>query len=90
MNGDLLLVLGLLIACVGLFIVDKPRMDVVALLVIIILPLTGIITMSKDRLGRRSENSGSQWTHRWREMDFEPSVPNGRSRQPLPPSIQAS
>jgi Zn-dependent membrane protease YugP len=40
MNGGLLLVLGLLIACVGLFIVDKPRMDVVALLVIIILPLT--------------------------------------------------
>jgi di/tricarboxylate transporter len=51
MNGDLLSVLGLLIACVGLFIVDKPRMDVVALLVILILPLTGIITMSEALAG---------------------------------------
>jgi len=45
MNADLLLVLGLVVACVGLFIIDKPRMDVVALLVIVILPLTGIINM---------------------------------------------
>jgi hypothetical protein len=51
MNGGLLLVLGLLIACVELFIVDKARMDVVALLVIIILPLIGIITMSKALAG---------------------------------------
>jgi di/tricarboxylate transporter len=43
MNADLLLVLSLLVACIGLFIIDKPRMDVVALSVIVILPLTGII-----------------------------------------------
>jgi len=48
MNADLLLVLGLL---VGLFIVDKPRMDVVGLLVIVILPLTGIISMSEALAG---------------------------------------
>ena len=35
MNADLFVVLGALIACVGLFIVNKPRMDVVALLVIV-------------------------------------------------------
>lgn len=45
MNADLLLVLGLLVACVALFIIDKPRMDVVALLVIVILPLTGIVSV---------------------------------------------
>src|SRR5437868_6647654 len=25
--------------------------------------------------------SGSQWTHRWREQGFEPSVPRGRDRR---------
>jgi len=47
MNADLLLVLGLLVACVALFIIGKPRMDVVALLVIVILPLTGIVSISE-------------------------------------------
>jgi di/tricarboxylate transporter len=56
MNADLLLVLGLLVACIGLFIVDKPRMDVVALLVIVILPLTGIISMSEALAGFSDTN----------------------------------
>ena len=56
MNTELLLVLGLLIACVGLFIIDKPRMDVVALLVIVILPLTGIISMSEALAGFSDSN----------------------------------
>jgi di/tricarboxylate transporter len=51
MNADLLLVLGALIACIGLFIRNKPRMDVVALLVIVILPLTGIISMPEALAG---------------------------------------
>jgi len=53
MNADLLLVLGALIACVGLFIINKPRMDVVALLLIVILPLAGIISMPEALAGRR-------------------------------------
>src|SRR5947209_17819364 len=56
MNADLLLVLGLVVACVGLFIIDKPRMDVVALLVIVILPLTGIITVSEALAGFSDTN----------------------------------
>src|SRR5437588_2886073 len=56
MNADLLLVLGLVVACVGLFIIDKPRMDVVALLVIVILPLTGIINMSEALAGFSDSN----------------------------------
>ena len=56
MNSDLLLVLGALIACVGLFIVNKPRMDVVALLVIVVLPLTGIISMPEALAGFSDTN----------------------------------
>src|SRR5215471_16488255 len=56
MNADLLLVLGALIACVGLFIVNKPRMDVVALLVIVTLPLTGIISMPEALEGFSDTN----------------------------------
>ena len=56
MNADLLLVLGALIACVGLFIINKPRMDVVALLVIVILPLTGIISMPEALAGFSDTN----------------------------------
>lgn len=57
MNSDLLLVLGALIACVGLFIANKPRMDVVALLVIVILPLTGIISMPEALAGFSDTNA---------------------------------
>src|SRR5262249_6634598 len=56
MNADLLLVLGALIACVGLFIINKPRMDVVALLVIVTLPLTGIISMPEALAGFSDTN----------------------------------
>jgi di/tricarboxylate transporter len=56
MNLDLLLVLGLVVTCVGLFIVDKPRMDVVALLVIVVLPLTGIVSMSEAMAGFSDTN----------------------------------
>src|SRR5215475_5617545 len=55
MNPDLLLV-SALTACVGLFIINKPRMDVVALLVIVILPLTGIISMPEALAGFSDTN----------------------------------
>ncbi len=51
MNGDLLLVLSLLAVCVGLFILNRPRMDVVALLAMVALPLTGILSVSEALAG---------------------------------------
>ncbi len=51
MNHDLLTVLILLGACIGLFMANKPRMDVVALLVIVALPLFGILTVPEALAG---------------------------------------
>ncbi|EIP96457.1 di-/tricarboxylate transporter [Opitutaceae bacterium TAV1] len=51
MNFDLILVLVLLLTCMVLFIVNKPRMDVVALLVILALPLGGILTVPEALAG---------------------------------------
>ena len=47
MSRDLLLVIALLLTCGGLFVVNKPRMDVVAVLVIVIFPLSGILNVSE-------------------------------------------
>lgn len=47
MNPQLLLVLGLLEACVAMFIANKPGMDVVALVAMILLPLTGIVSLTE-------------------------------------------
>ncbi|WP_313025059.1 SLC13 family permease [Pseudomonas lopnurensis] len=51
MNGDLLLVLFLLAVCVGLFIVNRPRMDVVALLAMVALPLSGVLSVPEALAG---------------------------------------
>jgi di/tricarboxylate transporter len=51
MNGDLLVVLALLLAAVAMFIVNRPRMDAVALIVIVALPLTGTVTMGEALAG---------------------------------------
>ncbi len=56
MNAELLLVLGLLAACIGMFVINKPRMDVVALLVIVILPLCGIVTVPEALAGFSDAN----------------------------------
>lgn len=56
MNAELLLVLGLLAACIGMFVINKPRMDVVALLVIVILPVCGIITVPEALAGFSDAN----------------------------------
>lgn len=56
MNPDLLFVLALLGACIALFIANKPRMDVVGLLVIIILPLSGILTVPETLAGFSDAN----------------------------------
>lgn len=56
MNTELFWVLVLLAGCVGLFVAGKPRMDVIALLVIVILPLTGIVGMNEALAGFSDPN----------------------------------
>ncbi|WP_137179327.1 SLC13 family permease [Roseomonas sp. AR75] len=51
MNTDLLLVLLLLGAAIAMFIANRPRMDVVGLLMIVLLPLTGVITVNEALAG---------------------------------------
>lgn len=51
MNTDLVLTLAVLLVCVILFIINRPRMDAVALLVIIVLPLLGVITTEEAIAG---------------------------------------
>jgi di/tricarboxylate transporter len=51
LNLDLLMVLGLLAVAVTLFILNRPRMDVVALLVIVALPLTGVLDIQHTLAG---------------------------------------
>lgn len=56
MNPQFLFVIGLLVACIGMFVANKPRMDVVALLVIVILPLSGILKVSEAIAGFSDPN----------------------------------
>jgi di/tricarboxylate transporter len=56
MNTDLLIVLGLLVAAIAMFVADKPRMDVVALIMIVALPATGIISMNEALAGFADAN----------------------------------
>ena len=56
MNPDLLWVLGLLAGAVTLFVIGKPRMDVVALLVLVALPLTGVLDLQQTLAGFSDAN----------------------------------
>ena len=56
MNTDLLLVLALLGAAIAMFARNRPRMDVVALLMIAALPFTGIVTMTEALAGFSDPN----------------------------------
>lgn len=56
MNPDLFWVLGLLAGAVTLFIIGKPRMDVVALLVLVALPLTGVLDLQQALAGFSDAN----------------------------------
>ncbi len=51
MNVELALVLLMLAAAIAMFVINRPRMDAVALLVIVAMPLTGIITMNEALAG---------------------------------------
>ncbi|MDR2549142.1 MAG: SLC13 family permease [Desulfobulbus sp.] len=56
MNSDLLVVLGLLGATIAMFAANRPPMDAVALLIMILLPLTGIITVPEALAGLADAN----------------------------------
>ncbi|WP_035615562.1 SLC13 family permease [Haloferula sp. BvORR071] len=56
MNPQLALVLALLTVCVVLFVVNRPRMDVVALLAVAALPLTGIVSVNEALAGFSDQN----------------------------------
>ena len=56
MNSQLLVVLLLLGLCILLFIANRPRMDVVALLAMVALPLTGIVTVPEALAGLADPN----------------------------------
>jgi di/tricarboxylate transporter len=55
-SGQLILVLVLLAAAIVMFALGRPRMDVVALLVIVVLPLTGILTVPETLAGFADPN----------------------------------
>ncbi len=56
MNTDLALVLLLLAMAVAMFVAGRPRMDAVALLMIVALPLTGVITLNEALAGFSDPN----------------------------------
>jgi di/tricarboxylate transporter len=51
MNLDLALVLLMLAAAILMFVINRPRMDAVALLVMVTLPFTGVITVNEALAG---------------------------------------
>lgn len=51
MSTELGIVLVLLCAAIAMFAINKPRMDAVALIMLTVLPLTGVITMSESLAG---------------------------------------
>lgn len=56
MNTDLAIVLGLLATAIIMFAANRPRMDVVALIMLTALPLTGVISMSEALAGYSDPN----------------------------------
>nr|MCU0751972.1 SLC13 family permease [Akkermansiaceae bacterium] len=56
MNTELIVVLSLLVASVAMFVINKPRMDAVALIMLVLLPFTGVITMGEALAGFSDPN----------------------------------
>ncbi len=56
MNADLAIVLCLLAAAVAMFLINKPRMDAVALIMLTVLPFTGVISMGEALAGFSDSN----------------------------------
>jgi di/tricarboxylate transporter len=56
MNPELVVVLALLAATIIMFAINRPRMDVVALIMMTVLPLTGVIGMNEALAGFSDPN----------------------------------
>jgi len=56
MTVDLAIVLGLLAAAIAMFVADRPRMDAVALIMIAVMPFTGIISINEALAGFSDSN----------------------------------
>jgi di/tricarboxylate transporter len=56
MRADLAAVLVLLVAAIVMFAINRPRMDVVALIMLTVLPFTGVLTMSEALAGFADAN----------------------------------
>ncbi|WP_442482935.1 SLC13 family permease [Aeoliella sp. SH292] len=56
MSTELAVVLALLMAAIVMFVINKPRMDIVALLMMTLLPFTGVITMPEALAGFSDSN----------------------------------
>ncbi|WP_141734092.1 SLC13 family permease [Oligoflexus tunisiensis] len=56
MNIELGLILGLLVIAIALFILNRPRMDVVGVMALVALPLTGVLTVSETLSGLSDPN----------------------------------
>src|SRR5215510_3929946 len=56
MNHELAIVLALLAAAIAMFALNKPRMDAAALIMLTVMPLTGVITMGEALAGFSDSN----------------------------------
>jgi len=62
MNSDLAIVLLLLGAAILMFALNRPRVDAVALLMMVLLPFTGVLTMDEAIAGFSNPNIVLIWT----------------------------
>ena len=56
MTAELIIVLCLLAAAIAMFVLDRPRMDVVAVIMIVALPFTGTVSMNEALAGFSDPN----------------------------------
>jgi di/tricarboxylate transporter len=56
MTTDLAVVLALLVVAIAMFVVGRPRMDAVALIMIAVMPFTGVISMNEALAGFSDSN----------------------------------
>ena len=56
MNAELALVLALLVAAIVMFAINKPRLDAVALIMLVALPFTGVLSIGEALAGFSDPN----------------------------------
>ena len=56
MTASLGIVLALLVAAIVMFAINKPRLDAVALIMLVALPFTGVLTMNEALSGFSDPN----------------------------------